>query len=46
MKYKVKANNRIFSETDNFNIALVVFRKLDRAGMHPAIIDKYGTIKE
>jgi len=46
MKYRVTVNNRIFSETNNFSDALAVFRKLDRAGMHPAIIDKYGIIKE
>lgn len=45
MKYKVKVGSRTFSETNSLNTALVVFRKLDRAGMHPAIVDKYGIIK-
>lgn len=45
-KYQVKAGNRIFSDTDNFYDALTVFRKLDRAGLHPAIVDQFGVVKD
>lgn len=45
MKYRVTAGNHTFSETNNFSDALQIFRKLDRAGMHPAIIDRFGTVK-
>lgn len=45
-KYRVIVGNRIFSDTDNFSDALTVFRKLDRAGLHPAIVDQFGIVKE
>lgn len=45
-KYRVIVGNRTFSEVDCINDALTVFRKLDKAGFHPVIMDRFGIVKD
>ena len=45
-KYQVVGNSRIYADTDDFIYALNIYRKLDKAGFNPKILDKFGIIKE